>query len=606
MSVKPLTKGSSSIHLRFTFRPPSVHLPSTSGIGLAPIRPRSLSISVGQSCLVHFPSQRSTTIAPCPCQRPRSGCGANTQSAFSLADPRSTLPLRHGGSSTWISRDLRCVLPFELPPCFGWYVAASVCVLAAPLTPLFAYPDTASSGDLCVYAHDGPVSARGDERGDHHGGDHDEPDAPGGVPAAPARDDGRGDHPGGDHDELGAPGGVPAAPARDDGRGDHPGGDHDEPGAPGGVPAAPARDDGRGDHHGGDHDELGPLGGVPAPSPNDRSSTPFSHLRPGGRSNWIHNSLPSANITRLPLDGVTLRASMSAIQTALEREDAFQQLQQSYQVLQDRFDVANRRITELEADFAHTAQLAAPYVQLCQNRYENARHDLQAAQRQYQEVVEALADHEGDAARILSLERQIARDEQQHATAIATRDRLIGDLQRQLTAALLQPPALASSQQELQRQLDVETACHARVNVELVRVENDRDQLQDRVDREIADHLQTQADLQRARDSIALLETSQKALEEGSSRLRRQVERLEQRLKETQDEADLDLSLAVFERDQARTQLDQANRQLSDRATTLRDAMAERDAARASQRAQGESSICLTWRGSLLTLSILA
>jgi uncharacterized protein YfbU (UPF0304 family) len=72
---------------------------------------------------------------------------------------------------------------------------------------------------------------------------------------------------------------------------------------------------------------------------------------------------------------------MSAIQTALEREDAFQQLQQSYQVLQDRFDVANRRITELEADFAHTAQLAAPYVQFCQNLYDGARHDLQAAQR---------------------------------------------------------------------------------------------------------------------------------------------------------------------------------------------------------------------------------
>jgi chromosome segregation ATPase len=187
--------------------------------------------------------------------------------------------------------------------------------------------------------------------------------------------------------------------------------------------------------------------------------------------------LPSANITPLPLDGATLRASLSAIQTALEREDAFQQLQQSYQVLQDRFDVANRRITELDADFAHTAQLAAPYVQFCQNRYESARHDLQAAQRQYQEVVEALADREGDAARIRSLERQIARDQQQHVTAIATRDRLISDLQRQLTAALLQPPALASSQQELQRQLDVETACHARVNVELVRVENDREQL---------------------------------------------------------------------------------------------------------------------------------
>jgi uncharacterized protein YfbU (UPF0304 family) len=91
--------------------------------------------------------------------------------------------------------------------------------------------------------------------------------------------------------------------------------------------------------------------------------------------------LSSANITPLPLDRATLRASMSAIQTALEREDAFQQLQQSYQVLQDRFDVANRRITELEADFAHTAQLAAPYVQFCQNLYDGARHDLQAAQR---------------------------------------------------------------------------------------------------------------------------------------------------------------------------------------------------------------------------------
>jgi hypothetical protein len=61
MSVKPLTKGSSSFHLHSTFGPPSVHLPSTSDIGLAPIRFRSVSISAVQSCLAKFPSQRSTT-----------------------------------------------------------------------------------------------------------------------------------------------------------------------------------------------------------------------------------------------------------------------------------------------------------------------------------------------------------------------------------------------------------------------------------------------------------------------------------------------------------------------------------------------------------------
>jgi hypothetical protein len=91
------SKSYSSIHLRSTFNSPSAHLQSTSGIGLAPSRPRSLSITAGDSCLVHFPFQRPTTIAPCPCQRPHSGCGANTERLLSR---RSSLG---SSASSWWS-----------------------------------------------------------------------------------------------------------------------------------------------------------------------------------------------------------------------------------------------------------------------------------------------------------------------------------------------------------------------------------------------------------------------------------------------------------------------------------------------------------------------
>jgi hypothetical protein len=55
----------------------------------------------------------------------------------------------------------------------------------------------------------------------------------------------------------------------------------------------------------------------------------------------------------------------------------------------------------------------------------------------------------------------------------------------------------------------------------------------------------------------------------------------------TEDEADDDLSMMAFKRDQARQNLDRANRRLSNQATQLRQAFSKRDSARRVVQVQG-------------------
>eukprot|EP00644_Phytophthora_capsici_P012692 jgi/Phyca11/16945/fgenesh1_pg.PHYCAscaffold_23_\ len=228
---------------------------------------------------------------------------------------------------------------------------------------------------------------------------------------------------------------------------------------------------------------------------------------------------------------VAIRSSLAAIETALEREGAFQQLQADYAVLQQQLLSAEHRIADLENQFREAAQLASPFVQFCQHRYNLVRHDLHESRKQFGEVVNALAGHEGDRIRIANLESQLQTMRQQHQDAIADQGRIISDLTDQLAAALLRAPAVSSQElQRLRSELDSSIAAHADLQQALQQAMAARDRLQAQLVSEVDDHQRTRHELAEAHDSNSALAASQDALEGAVDQLKRQLGTAQQNL----------------------------------------------------------------------------
>eukprot|EP00644_Phytophthora_capsici_P018647 jgi/Phyca11/21801/fgenesh1_pg.PHYCAscaffold_126_\ len=139
----------------------------------------------------------------------------------------------------------------------------------------------------------------------------------------------------------------------------------------------------------------------------------------------------------------------------------------------------------------------------------------------------------------------------QHAVIIANFNQTINDLNQtvddlsvRLAAALLQTAAQTvspASDQELRRlqsDLDSATAAHAEAQADLDQAVHTRDQLQARLITETDNHAQTQQALLEAQDLGRSLEASNKALEDAAKLLKRQIGSVEQRLQQTDLEAE--------------------------------------------------------------------
>eukprot|EP00644_Phytophthora_capsici_P019061 jgi/Phyca11/21934/fgenesh1_pg.PHYCAscaffold_237_\ len=192
---------------------------------------------------------------------------------------------------------------------------------------------------------------------------------------------------------------------------------------------------------------------------------------------------------------------------------------------------AEHRIAGLENQFREAAQLASPFVQFCQHRYDLVRHDLRESRKQFGEVVNALAGHEGDRIRIANLESQLQTARQQHQDAIADQGRIISDLTDQLAAALLRAPTVNSQElQRLRSELDSSIAARADLQQALQQAMAARDRLQAQLASEIDDHQRTRHELAEAHGSNSALAASQDALEGAVDQLKRQLGTAQQNL----------------------------------------------------------------------------
>uniref|UniRef100_H3HAD2 Uncharacterized protein n=1 Tax=Phytophthora ramorum TaxID=164328 RepID=H3HAD2_PHYRM len=281
-------------------------------------------------------------------------------------------------------------------------------------------------------------------------------------------------------------------------------------------------------------------------------------------------SLPQAGSSLPPLDQITIRRSLAAVEAALDRESEFQALQRSYNDLLQSYFALRQRVADLEHTIRSAAQSASPFVCFVQQKYDQLSHRLAQSILDLAETREALARRLDNATELTNLRDRMRLQDHVHAEAVADFQREIDDLERRLTAALavasttsggtaLSPSGVNPTTLQLQSQLNVAIAAQGLAN----------------------------RDLDQARDSIRDLETSQKALEGSAQILRQQVALLERRASELRDQlaqtrhgSRRALDQSLQERQRLQDLLDKSDQDLSDQAAKLQRVTQERDRAR--------------------------
>eukprot|EP00644_Phytophthora_capsici_P014961 jgi/Phyca11/21719/fgenesh1_pg.PHYCAscaffold_109_\ len=269
----------------------------------------------------------------------------------------------------------------------------------------------------------------------------------------------------------------------------------------------------------------GVTAGSSAASPRAATVIPDRADAAGAASSFVYSDqlaipLADANVAPLPLDTPVLRSSIAAIETALEREGAFQQLREDYANLRRQLRSVEDHSRDLENQIREAVQLSSPFVQFCQERYDAVRHDLRESRQQFDDVVNALAGHEGDRVRIADLEDQLQRVQQQHSDVVADLNSTISNLTDQLTAALLRIPAASQDLQRLRGEVNSLTAARADLEQALAGAIAARDRFQVRLATEINDHLRTRRELTDLQATNGALTASQEALETATEQLK--------------------------------------------------------------------------------------
>ncbi|ETO59297.1 hypothetical protein F444_22332 [Phytophthora nicotianae P1976] len=78
------------------------------------------------------------------------------------------------------------------------------------------------------------------------------------------------------------------------------------------------------------------------------------------------------------LDLADVRASLSALQQAIDQTEALRELRSNHEALRREFLASRRRVEDLDRQIADAANAASPYVLFCQHKYDMVRHKLES------------------------------------------------------------------------------------------------------------------------------------------------------------------------------------------------------------------------------------
>ncbi|ETP27644.1 hypothetical protein F442_23080 [Phytophthora nicotianae P10297] len=246
------------------------------------------------------------------------------------------------------------------------------------------------------------------------------------------------------------------------------------------------------------------------------------------------------------LDLADVRASLSALQQAVDQTETLRELRWNHEVLRREFLASRRRAKDLDRQLAGAANTASPYVLFCQHKYGVVRHKLESTRTELADCLNALQKRL-DYSRELEACRLRYHDlKLRYNAAVSEFNDCISTLEAQLAAAssfgVIVPPDTARRIADLESQL-----------------------------------ARSQIDLQELRESA----TSHKAAQAEIARLEAAIKRKNGRLRTLNDNYERRLRVADTT---IATQTAELGR-LQDRVSTL-----DRDLQKASQRAQAAIS----------------
>ncbi|KUF82090.1 hypothetical protein AM587_10001521 [Phytophthora nicotianae] len=135
----------------------------------------------------------------------------------------------------------------------------------------------------------------------------------------------------------------------------------------------------------------------------DLTSSPSSSPRSAARSGPAVVSTVELADPSLDLPGV--RASLSALQQAIDQTEALRELRLDHENLRHEFLATRRRAEDLDHQLADAANAASLHVLFCQHKYDLVRHKLESTQTELAECLNALQEcfdnsHELEACRL--------------------------------------------------------------------------------------------------------------------------------------------------------------------------------------------------------------
>ncbi|ETO58728.1 hypothetical protein F444_22892, partial [Phytophthora nicotianae P1976] len=187
----------------------------------------------------------------------------------------------------------------------------------------------------------------------------------------------------------------------------------------------------------------------------DLTSSPCSSPRSAARrGSAVVSTVKLANPSLDPADE---RASLSALQQAVDQTEALRELRSNHEALRREFLASRRRVEDLDRQLADATNAASPYVLFCQRKYDLVRHQLESTQTKLADCLNALQERL-DNSRELEACRLRYRDlKLRYNEAVSEFHDRISTLEAQLAAAssfgVIIPPDTARRIADLESQL---------------------------------------------------------------------------------------------------------------------------------------------------------
>ncbi|ETO58984.1 hypothetical protein F444_22638 [Phytophthora nicotianae P1976] len=187
----------------------------------------------------------------------------------------------------------------------------------------------------------------------------------------------------------------------------------------------------------------------------DLTSSPCSSPRSAARRGPA--GVSTVELADPSLDLVDVRASLSALQQAVDQTEALRGLRSNHEALRREFLASRRRVEDLDRQLADAANAASPYMLFCQHKYDVIRHKLESTRTELADCLNALQERL-DNSRELEACRLRYRDlKLRYNEAVSEFHDRISTLEAQLAAAssfgVIIPPDTARRIADLESQL---------------------------------------------------------------------------------------------------------------------------------------------------------